>query len=71
MPLSLNNNRGINILAYSSVEYAIATRLNPGVFKTHTIRDKHLENSYRIWLNTLCAISFVDFLDYTTHLAGS
>ena len=63
--------KSINILEYSSVEYPIATRLNPGVFKTHTIHDKHLEYSYQIWLNTLCAISFADFLDYTTHLAGS
>ena len=69
--IAITLRKSINILAYSSVEYAIATRLNPGVFKTHTIHDKHLEYSYRIWLNTLCAISFVDFLDYNTHLAGS
>ena len=55
--------KSMNILAYSSLGYAIVTRLNPGVFKTHTIRDIHLEYSYRIWPNTLFAISFVDFLE--------
>ena len=48
-----------NILAYSYIEYAIAMPWNPRVFKTYTICEIPLKYSYRIWLNTLCAKSFV------------
>ena len=33
-----------SILEYSNLERVIVTPKNPGVFKTHTIRDVHLEN---------------------------
>ena len=61
-PFEHSLRKSINILAYSSLEYPVVTRLNPRVFTTHTIRDIHLEYSYRIWPNMLCAKSFVDFL---------